>query len=273
MSDADTIPETLAKPAKSDTRDFMEFLLKLGIFVFILRSVFFAPFSIPSESMVPRLLTGDYLIVAKWPYGFSRHSLPFSMPLLPAEGRVMETMPARGDVVVFKKPPEDNVDFIKRVIGLPGDMVQMRAGQLFINGAAVPKVKQPDFILPETANTRCYSPQFTEAGSNGLNQCRYPRYRETLPGGKTYDVIDIGQYPADDTQIYTVPDGHVFMLGDNRDNSGDSRLEAGGFNFVPVANIVGRAQFTAFSTDGSAGWVLPWTWFSAARWNRIGEGF
>ncbi len=270
MSD-DTI-DTPPK-AKSETRDFMEFLLKLRIFVFILRSFIFAPFSIPSESMVPRLLTGDYLIVTKWNYGYSRHSFPWSLPLISGPGRLLETMPARGDVVVFKKPPENDIDYIKRVIGLPGDFVQMKAGQLFINGTPVAKKRIDDFLLPETPNTQCYAAQFTETASDGSRRCRYPQYRETLPGGKSYNVLDLAPIAADDTQIYAVPAGQLLMMGDNRDNSSDSRFEASGFGFVPVENIVGKAQFTVFSTDGSANWFLPWTWFSAARWQRIGEGF
>jgi len=270
-----------AKP-KSEARDFLSFLLKLAVFVFILRSFVFAPFSIPSESMLPRLLIGDYLIVAKWPYGFSKHSLPWSLPLIP--GRVFATLPTRGDVVVFKVPPLADVDYIKRVIGLPGDLIQMKNGQLFINGTAVPKVRVADFVIPVTANMiaeaqrtgsayPCNTPEFEEVASDGSHRCRYPQFRETLPNGKSYNVLDFGNRPPDDTQIYTVPAGHVFMMGDDRDNSGDSRLEARGFGFVPIENLVGKAKFSVFSTDGSANWFLPWTWFTAARWQRIGEGF
>ena len=266
-----TIDEEL--PKKSETRDFLEFLLKLGIFVFLLRSFIFAPFSIPSESMVPRLLTGDYLIVTKWSYGYSRHSFPWSLPLISGPGRLFESMPQRGDVVVFKEPPKNDTDYIKRVIGLPGDVIQMQHGQLFINGKGVTKTQLPDFLLPETPNTHCYEDRQRDVAPNGTARCRYPQYRETLPNGKSYNVLDLGERPADDTQVYTVPEGQLFMMGDNRDNSSDSRLEAGGFGFVPMENLVGKAQFTVFSTDGSANWFLPWTWFTAARWNRIGEGF
>lgn len=257
---------------KSETRDFLEFLLKLGVFVFLLRSFIFAPFSIPSESMVPRLLTGDYLIVTKWSYGYSRHSFPWSLPLIAGPDRLFGSVPERGDVVVFKEPPNNNIDYIKRVIGLPGDLVQMKDGQVVINGNAVKKVRLPDFTFPQSPNMRCYGPQFTESTAGGEN-CRYPQFRETLPNGKSYNVLDLASVSADDTQVYTVPDGQLFLMGDNRDNSSDSRLEAGGFGFVPMENLVGKAQFTVFSTDGSANWFLPWTWFSAARWERIGEGF
>jgi signal peptidase I len=268
----DSITENPPK-AKSETRDFMEFLLKLGIFVFILRSFIFAPFSIPSESMVPRLLTGDYLIVTKWNYGYSKYSFPWSLPLIPGPKRLFESVPARGDVIVFKKPPENDVDYIKRVIGLPGDFIQMKGGQLFINGAPVPKKRVADFLVDETPNTQCYAAQFIEVKSDGSRRCRYPQFRETLPNGRSYNVLDLAPVSADDTQVYTVPQGQLLMMGDNRDNSSDSRFEAGGFGFVSMENIVGKAQFTVFSTDGSSSWVLPWTWFSAARWDRVGEGF
>jgi signal peptidase I len=269
----DSITENPPK-AKSETRDFMEFLLKLGIFVVLLRTVVFAPFSIPSESMLPRLLTGDYLIVTKWNYGYSRYSIwPGSPPLIPGPKRLFESLPTRGDVIVFKKPPENDVDYIKRVIGLPGDFIQMKGGQLFINGAPVPKKRVADFLVDETPNTQCYAAQFIEVKSDGSRRCRYPQFRETLPNGRSYNVLDLAPVSADDTQVYTVPQGQLLMMGDNRDNSSDSRFEAGGFGFVSMENIVGKAQFTVFSTDGSSSWVLPWTWFSAARWDRVGEGF
>ena len=259
----------------SETREFLVFLAKLAVFVFILRSFIMAPFSIPSESMLPRLLIGDYLIVSKWSYGYSRYSLPFGLPLF--EGRVFETMPERGDVVVFKAPPGNNVDYIKRVIGLPGDMIQMRQGQLFINDKPVPKVRVADMVEPQTPYMQCFTPDFAKLAKDGTPVCSYPRYRETLPNGRSYYVLDlVPDGPADSTEIYTVPEGHLFMMGDNRDNSLDSRFpaqEGGGIGIVPVENLVGRAMVSAFSTDGSANWFLPWTWVTAARWHRIGEAF
>jgi signal peptidase I len=243
----------------------------------VLRSFVFAPFSIPSESMLPRLLIGDYLIVAKWPYGFSRYALPFGPDLW--EGRIFGRLPARGDVVVFKAPPGNEVDYIKRVIGLPGDFIQMRGGRLLINNVAVPKQRIADFVEPLTGNSLCRKVEvsrFRERNSAGGTQCRYPRFVETLPEGRNYEVLDLDTGPQDDTQIYAVPAGHVFVMGDNRDKSGDSRfpaVEGGGVSMVPVENIVGRAWFGIFSTDGSAEWFEPWTWFSAARWERTGDGF
>ncbi|MGV3457058.1 signal peptidase I [Sphingomonas sp.] len=269
--------ETL-KP-RSELRDTISFLVKLVILVFIVRSFVFAPFSIPSGSMLPRLLVGDYLFITKWNYGYSKHSLPWSLPLIP--GRVFAKDPARGDVVVFKAPPDAKTDWIKRVIGVPGDTVQMRGGQLILNGQAIPKQRVADFVLPMTPNAECDADTL-ETAADGTAVCRIPRYRETLPGGKSYDVLDSGPTTGDDTQMFTVPAGHVFLMGDNRDNSADSRFEPvmdstgtnrGGIRFVPMENIQGKAVVSFWSTDGSAQWVLPWTWFSAARFERIGEGF
>ena len=141
--------------AKSETRDFLWFLVKLGLFVFILRSFIVSPFNIPSESMQPRLLIGDYLLVAKWPYGYSRYSLPFSVPLIP--GRILASTPERGDVVVFKAPPNQKNDYIKRVIGLPGDIIAVRGGTVYLNGQAIPKQKVADLDIPVTPNTVSYT--------------------------------------------------------------------------------------------------------------------
>lgn len=267
-------PAAPAKPAKKED-SFLVFVIKLVAFVLILRSFIFAAFYIPSESMLPRLLNGDYLLIAKWPYGYSYRSLPFSAPLLP-DHRVLASNPARGDVVVFKAPPLGEQDWIKRVIGLPGDTVQMKGGQLWLNGAPIPKVRISDFEVAVSPNTRCYSTQFEAKQSDGTDVCRYPRFVETLPGGKSYDVLDLGPRPKDDTDPVIVPEGHVFLMGDNRDNSEDSRFPAevgGGIGMVPMDNLLGRATVMMWSTDGSAEWLKPWTWVSAARWDRIGGSF
>ncbi|MFC3580007.1 signal peptidase I [Sphingomonas hylomeconis] len=281
MSDIDTLSSDTAPvapaPAKprSETRETLTFLLKLMVVVLIFRSFIFSPFSIPSESMLPRLLIGDYLFISKWNYGYSKHSLPFSVPLIP--GRIFANLPTRGDVVVFKAPPGNRTDYIKRVIGLPGDTIQMRDGQLILNGVAVPKERIADFTLPLTPN---FGPQECGAAyqdtDKGQPICRYERFRETLPGGRSYDVLDRGTTIADDTGVFAVPAGHVFMMGDNRDDSADSRfpqVEGQGIGMVPLENLEGKAVIGFFSTDGSASWLLPWTWFTAARWSRIGEGF
>lgn len=275
-------PAQAPKP-RSEWRDTLSFLVKLAILVFVVRSFIFAPFSIPSGSMLPRLLVGDYLFITKWNYGYSKHSLPWSLPLIP--GRIFAEDPTRGDVVVFKAPPSNDTDWIKRVIGLPGDTVQMRGGRLLLNGQPIPKQRIADFVLPITPNFPVEgpgtgggcNPDFVEPGANGTQLCRIPRYRETLPGGKSYEVLDEGMTIADDTELFTVPAGHVFLMGDNRDDSADSRFpqppEGNGIRFVPMENLQGKAVVSFWSTDGSASWVLPWTWFTAARWNRIGEGF
>lgn len=266
-----------AKPATAARNEFRElavFLLKLAVFVFILRSFIISPFVIPSGSMLPKLLVGDFLFITKWNYGYSRHSLPGSLPLIP--GRIFADDPERGDVVVFKAPPSARQDYIKRVIGLPGDTIQMRGGQLILNGRPVPKERIGDFVFPVTPNSSCPS-QFEANDASGKPICRYPQFRETLPGGRSYAVLDQGlNVAADDTSVYTVPAGHVFLMGDNRDDSSDSRfpaMEGGGIGYVPIGNLQGKAVVIFWSTDGSASWVLPWTWFSAARWERLGDGF
>lgn len=262
-----------AKPEKKED-SFPVFLIKLVLIVAIFRSFFFSPFNIPSESMLPRLVNGDYLLAAKWPFGFSKYSLPFSLPLIP--GRILPGQPKRGDIVIFKAPPLNDTDYIKRVIGLPGDQVQMVGGVLHLNGKPVPKVKVADFEVAISPNTHCYLPQFEATGAGGNPVCHYPRYRETLPEGKTYFVLDLGQTPQDDTSPVIVPEGHMFLMGDNRDNSLDSRFPAiagQGIGIVPQGNLVGKASIMMFSTDGSAEWIKPWTWFTAARWKRIGGTF
>ena len=267
-------PAAESAPARKED-SFLVFLLKLVVIVTIFRSLVFSPFNIPSESMLPRLVNGDYLLAAKWPYGYSRHSLPFSLPLLPEE-RLLAAPPQRGDVVIFKQPPLKELDYIKRVIGLPGDLVQMVDGQLYLNGVPVPKERLGDFEIAVSPNTQCYSAQFIAKRDDGTDVCRYPRFRETLPGGRYYEVIDLGPREKDNTPPVMVPEGHVFLMGDNRDNSEDSRFPAEpgrGIGLVPMDNLVGRATVVIWSTDGSVEWYKPWTWFTAARWNRLGGTF
>ena len=268
-------PKAAGKPARSETAETIRFLLKLALFVFVLRSFIFSPFSIPSESMLPRLLIGDYLFVSKWNYGYSRWSLPWGVPLIP--GRIFAHDPVRGDTVVFRSMGPDDHDVIKRVIGLPGDTVQMRNGQVFLNDKAIPKQRVADFVLPLSPNfpaEKCGA-QFQDSDAQGHPVCRYPRFRETLPGGRSYDVLDQENIPvADDTDVYTVPAGNVFLMGDNRDDSADSRFAPPvGMGYIPMERIEGKALVNFWSTDGSAEWLKPWTWVSAARLRRIGEGF
>ena len=252
------------------------FLAILVLAALALRSLVVAPFSIPSESMLPQLLVGDYLLVEKWPYGWSRYSFPLAWP--PFAGRILGRSPARGDIVVFRNPADARVDYIKRVIGLPGDRVAMRRGTLILNGKAVPQLRVADLLVPVTPNSPCnpapgLSVTLERAEDRGF-ACRYPRYRETLPGGRSYHVLDLGAVPqADEMAPLRVPAGHYFLLGDNRDRSADSRFAAegqGGVGLVPAANLVGRAWLVVFSTDGHAAWAKPWTWWRAARGGRIG---
>lgn len=275
-------PATSPAKPRSETSETLRFLLKLALVVWLFRSFVFAPFSIPSESMLPRLLIGDYLFISKWNYGYSRWSMPFGVP--PFSGRLFGSVPARGDTVVFRSKGDDDHDVIKRVIGLPGDTIQMRRGQLFLNGQAIAKQRIADFVLPLSPNfdQRHCDPNFIAPAAEGPT-CRIPRFRETLPGGRSYEVLDQRYIPdADDTQVFTVPANHVFLMGDNRDDSADSRFPSAdealpgqpqGMGFIPLDRVQGKAVIVFWSTDGSANWLLPWTWFTAARWDRIGGGF
>ncbi len=267
-------PPAPATAKKEDQESFVAFLIKLVVLVVVFRSFFLSPFNIPSESMLPRLLNGDYLLASKWSYGYSKYSLPFSLPLIP--GRIFASQPDRGDIVIFKAPPGNQTDYIKRVIGLPGDTVQVRGGQVFLNGKAVPRQRVDNFILPLTPNTHCYALEFETQLPDGQIACSYPQFRETLPEGKSYNVLDLGTLPQDDTGVFRVPAGDMFLMGDNRDNSLDSRfpaIEGQGIGIVPQKNLVGKAAVMMFSTDGGAEWLKPWTWFTAARWRRIGGTF
>jgi len=249
---------------------FASLMLKLVILVLVFRSFVFSPFSIPSESMLPRLWNGDYILAAKWPYGYSDYSLPFSAPLIP--GRIFAGAPERGDLVIFKHPI-DQSDYIKRVIGLPGDEIAVRGGQIVLNGEFVPKEEIDDFILPVSTNLGCANARYRVQDNSEGTTCEYPRFRETLPNGVNFEVLDYGLTQADNFEPITVPEGQMFVLGDNRDNSQDSRYPAmagAGVGLVPQENLVGRATIIMWSTDGDAEWLKPWTWFTSARWDRIG---
>ncbi len=245
-----------AKPAKSKEGiggfiTTIVYALAIALFV---RTVAYEPFNIPSESMQPTLLVGDYIFVSKFIYGYSRHSVIFSPPLF--DGRIIESVPERGDVAVFKLPRDDDTDYIKRIIGLPGDRIQVKAGLLHINGKPVERERIEPFV-----------------GRDSYGRARKTvRYRETLPNGVSYETLDISpRGELDNTGVFTVPEGKYFAMGDNRDNSIDSRVPAsrGGVGFIPAENLVGRADVMFFSTDGSARFWEVWNWYGATRIRRI----
>jgi signal peptidase I len=270
------------KPAAPDARKesaggLLRFLVLLLAFAWCLRSLVVAPFNIPSGSMLPTLYIGDYVMVAKWPYGYSRYSFLFGFP--PIEGRLFARLPSRGDVVVFRHPRE-NEDLIKRVIGLPGDIVEVKSGELILNGKPVPREQLDPALVPISANSPCrvVAPATPMIGrtADGQPACTYPAYRETLPGGVSYTVLDqVDTAQADDFPATRVPAGRLFLMGDNRDDSADSRfsVDDDGVGMVPAENLVGRAMVTFWSTDGSASYWKPWTWFTALRGDRIGNGY
>jgi signal peptidase I len=204
-----------------------------GLIAVVVRTVAYEPFNIPSGSMIPTLLVGDYLFVSKYSYGYSRFSLPFAPPLFP--GRIFGSLPKRGDVAVFKYPRDDTTDYIKRIVGLPGDRIQVRQGQLYINDQLCPRVPEGMY-------------ESDEGGIRELDR----EFQETLPNGVKHDILkrtDEGE--ANNTPVYTVPPDHVFAMGDNRDNSADSRF-MNGVGFVPVENLVGRAEILFFSIDAQS---------------------
>ena len=198
--------------------------------------------------MIPTLLVGDYLFVSKFSYGYSRHSLPFSLPLF--HGRILAREPERGDVVVFKLPSDEKTDYIKRIVGLPGDRIQVKGGILHINGEPVKRERIDDYILRD---------------ENG-NTVRQRQYHETLPSGRSYNILEISDNEmADNTNVFVIPPGFYFGMGNNRDNSRDSRFN--GVGPIPQENLVGRAEFLFFSVDGS--WWKFWEWPRNIRFDRL----
>jgi signal peptidase I len=253
-------------------------LLWVLIAVLAFHSLVAKPFYIPSESMMPGLLTGDRLVVSKYPYGWSWVSPSFHV-FPPVSGRLFGHMPKRGDIVIVT-PPGTTTDYIKRVIGLPGDTLRMVDGQLIINGQPVKRVREAPDMVPIDVNSPCGSSSdpalydFRVKGPDGKGYCRVPIVRETLPGGRTYETVELGRSSEDNFGPVTIPPDHVWLMGDNRDDSADSRVpewQGGLGGPVPWENIGGRAEFITFSLDGSTVWWNPLTWFEALRHGRAGR--
>lgn len=242
------------KPVKDENSIYetVKVIVQALLIAVVIRTVLFQPFNIPSGSLIPTLLVGDYLFVSKYSYGYSRYSIPFGPPIF--SGRILSSDPQRGDIAVFKLPKDNETDYIKRVIGLPGDQVQLLDGRLYINGEMVDR---------EPAGT------FRSEDAFG-RVMEAPRYMETLPNGVSYHVIerdgDRGFW--DNTEVYVVPGDHYFMMGDNRDNSTDSR-DLASVGYVPIENFVGRAEIIFFSIqEGASAWRI-WDWPLTVRWGRI----
>ena len=244
---------TQTKPAVSGIIDFIKTLIIAGVIAIGFRSFVAEPFNIPSGSMIPTLLVGDYLFVTKYSYGYSRYSFPFG--IVPIKDRVFsgDRKPQRGQVAVFRLPLDTSIDYIKRVIGLPGDRIQVRRGLLHINGKPVERR-----MIGNGVQTASRSEQITTL------------YEETLPEGKIHLIQEISDHQIfDNTPEFIVPAGHYFMMGDNRDNSRDSRSSS--VSFVPLENFIGEARFLFFSHDNSASIWEIWNWPSAIRFGRLGN--
>ena len=242
------------KPAGENSwGETIKVIVQALILALLVRTFLFQPFNIPSGSMKSTLLVGDYLFVSKYSYGYSRFSLPWPLDQIGTHGRLFGSDPKRGDVVVFKLPKDTSVDYIKRVVGLPGDRIQVKGGVLNING-------EPVKLEP--------AEPFVETDFYGV-KIKTRAYLETLPGGVTHTILkrEDGGF-QNNTPEYVVPEGHYFMMGDNRDNSQDSRfLDAVGY--VPAENLIGKARVVFFSiSDGTAPWQV-WTWPWEVRWKRL----
>ena len=238
---ADVPPVVDKRPAKKKESWFevVKTIVYALLIAGFIRSFLFQPFNIPSGSMEGTLLVGDYLFVSKASYGYSRYSFPFG--IFPFMGRFFASSPQRGDIVVFKYPIDNSTDYIKRLIGLPGDHIQMKQGTLYINDQAVPQEKTDDFVGPNP----CPAGASDQIQNVGDGTVRVPRYVETLPGGVKHEILNCSNEGSlDNTEVFTVPEGHYFMMGDNRDNSADSRADVG---YVPFENFVGKSEIIFFS--------------------------
>jgi signal peptidase I len=241
----------MSKKRKESKFELVKTILVAGIIALGFRSFLFEPFNIPSGSMVPSLLVGDYLFVSKSSYGYSRYSFPLS--IIPFSGRIFSSEPKRGDVAVFRQPTDPAIAFIKRVVGMPGDQIQVKNGVLYINDSPVER----SYLGLATA-------------TNGFTTMNFKVYEETFPNGSRHLIQERSDNDSfDNTAVYLVPDKHYFMMGDNRDNSRDSRTTAVGM--VPAENLVGRADRLFFSHNGNARIWEFWKWPFAIRYGRIGD--
>jgi signal peptidase I len=246
-------PRPIAKRKSSTLLENIKTIVYAILIAVVIRTFLFEPFNIPSGSMIPTLLVGDYLFVSKYSYGYSRFSFPFSPDLF--SGRVFGSLPKRGDVVVFKLPRDNSTDYIKRIVGLPGDTIQMKNGHLFINGQEIPRQPAGTYV----------------AEGDGPSMV-LERYLETFSDGNKHYILKASDDgPLDNTQEYHVPPGYVFAMGDNRDNSLDSRV-LNAVGFIPVENLVGRAEFIFFSVDAEYPVWEFWEWPFEIRWGRLFTG-
>jgi len=270
-----TLPGATAPRAATDWRGELRGLAMVGVAIMAIWTLVAKPFYIPSESMVPGLLTGDRLIVTRFPYGFSYANVP-GLLLPPVAGRLFGRLPERGDVVIDSPPNHPGEVWIKRVIALPGDRIALRAGSVVLNGAPLARRAMPDRVIPVDANQPCSDVDYPGRRTldiRGREVCTLPIMRETLPGGRSYDTVELGATELDDMAELTVPAGRVFLMGDNRDRSADSRasLAEGGLDGpVPVESIGGRAEVVMYSMDGTARWYDPISWVRALRPDRAG---
>jgi signal peptidase I len=230
----------------------------------VIRTFLYEPFNIPSGSMVPTLLVGDYLFVSKFSYGYSRYSLPFGLPLI--SGRIFFHPPQLGDVIVFKYPRDPSTDYIKRLMGLPGDKIQVIEGTVYINGVAVKRTRTESYVDPETGALR---QQFIETLPNGVQHPILLAPRDYATPPPRCDNPSEVSTDMENTCPFIVPPDHYFMMGDNRDNSADSRDPSSGVGYVPGENLVGRAEFIFFSTNGYARWWEVWNWPFTIRYDRL----
>ena len=290
----------MQKKPKNRLREWFDTLFYGILIAIVFRSLFLEPFNIPSGSMIPTMLVGDHIFITKWSYGYSRYSFPFGSWKL-WNGRIFKRMPKVGDVVVFRNPKNESLDYVKRVIGLPGDVIQMKNGRLYINGQMVERKNPRKYmvvVLPYSLRSAGYffedmyikgnkitvngAPanfdytidyRSDEACRTTVGLCGFfpiTEYTEVLPNGVEHRIIEYSDHSRmDNTMEYLVPENHLFFMGDNRDNSNDSRADVG---FVPIENVLGRVWFVWYSHNYASPMVAFWNWGDKMRWNRFGKG-